>query len=574
MASSKTSLENLLLEHGLLKPDQMAYVQQKASSQKQSITDIIRAEQLVYPEPLAQLTAESLGLPYVDLQSVQVDPSAMADIASRAAHTYRFIAFGKTNDRLQVAMADPSDYQALEAVRFIAKKQNLILELYCASAEGIEQASSPEPQPNINQALRDFGKDIQQSAQLPDDDTKLQQTLAEAPISKVFAVVMRHAVEGLASDVHIEPFGNDLRIRYRINGELHTSLLLPHNIHRAIVSRIKMLANMQVGASNVPQESRFTFASGQQAYSVRVAIMPTIHGEKITLHLVDTTKAAPSFTELGFVGAALMQLKEQLQDPKGLIIVAGPDGSGKSTTLNAIVTSLNSPSASISTVEETIEYEVPGITQTQISPGMEITYERVLQNLLRQDVDIIMVEEIRTAKTGHLLTKGALAGRLMLSTIHAQDALRTIPQLIDLGISPYVLSSSLRLIIAQRLVPKLCQFCKQPSPIPKALVKDVGLALKHIPPQILSAYSLTSPPTFYTSTGCPKCHERKTFGQIAIFDLVRISKELSQDIASGANYEVLAATADRAGRLTLAQDGLLKALQGMVRYADVVRVTA
>ena len=574
MANPKNSLENLLLEHGLLKPNQLEYVQDKAQSQKQSITDIIRAEQLVYPEPLAQLTAESLGLPYVDLQSVQVDPSAMADISSRAAHTYRFLAFGQTADKLQVALADPADYQALEAVRFIAKKQNRNLELYCASAEGIEQVSSPEPRPNINQALRDFGKDIQQSSRLPEDETKLQQTLAEAPISKVFAVIMRHAVEGLASDVHIEPFGNELRIRYRINGELHTSLLLSHNLHRSIVSRIKMLASMQVRSSNVPQESRFTFASGQQVYSVRVAIMPTIHGEKITLHLVDTTKAAPSFAELGFVGLALSQLKEQLQDPKGLIIVAGPDGSGKSTTINAILTSLNVPSTSIATVEETIEYEVPGITQTQISPAMEITYERVLQNLLRQDVDIIMVEEIRSAKTGHLLTKGALAGRLMLSTIHAQDALRTIPQLIDLGISPYVLSSSLRLIIAQRLVPKLCQFCKKPVPIPKSLTKTVSEEIKRLPTQFVSAYSLASPATFYASAGCPKCHERKTFGQIAIFDLVRISKDLAQAIANGGNYEELTTIASSAGHLTLAQDGLLKALQGLVRYADVVRVTA
>lgn len=574
MANSQTSLENLLLEHGLLKPNQLEYVQERAKRQKQSIIDIIRAEQLVYPEPLAQLTAESLGLPYVDLQSVQVDPAAMADISVRAAHTYHFLAFGKTDQKLQVAMADPSDWQALEAIRFIAQKQNLALELYCASMEGIEQASSPEPQPNINQALRDFGKDIQQSSQLPADEVKLQQTLAEAPVSKVFAVIMRHAVEGLASDVHIEPFGNDLRIRYRINNELHTSLLLSRNVHRAIVSRIKILANMQISASSVPQESRFTFSSGQQVYSVRVAIMPTIHGEKITLHLIDTTKAAPSFTDLGFVGLPLAQLKEQLQDPKGLIIVAGPDGSGKSTTINAILTSLNSPSTSISTVEETIEYEVPGVTQTQISPALEISYERVLQNLLRQDVDIIMVEEIRSAKTGHLLTKGALAGRLMLSTIHAQDALRTIPQLIDLGISPYVLSSSLRLLIAQRLVPKLCQFCKKPSPIPKSLVKTVDQEFKMIPAKFLSAYSLTSPSTFYTSAGCPKCHERKTFGQIAIFDVVRISKELAQAIANGGNYDELAVIADSLGHLTLAQDGLLKAMQGLVRFADVVRVTA
>jgi len=573
VSPKNTTLEKLLLEHGLLKPKQLEYVQERASKQKKPIEDIIRAEQLIYPEPLAQLKAEALGVPYVDLQSVQIDPQAMSEVTNRAATTYQFIIFGKSTDKVQVAMARPGDYQALEAVRFIAKKQGLSPVIYCASPEGIERALSPQPQDDINQALRDFGKEIKQSTKVPDDETKLQATLAEAPVNKVFAVIMRHAIEGLASDIHIEPFGNELRIRYRINGQLHTSLLLPLDTHRAILSRAKILANMQVSASNVPQESRFTFTAGNQAYSVRVAAMPTIHGEKLTMHLVDTTKAAPSFTELGFIGPAQMALKEQLQESKGLIIVAGPDGSGKSTTLNAILTTLNNPATAISTVEETIEYELPGVTQTTIMPSQDVTYERVHQHILRQDVDVIMIEEIRSPRTAHLLTKGALAGRLMLSTIHAQDALHSIPQLIDLGISSYVLSASLRMAISQRLVPKLCQSCKKPVPIPKAQTKTVNYEIKNIPAKFLEAYDVTAKSTFYTSAGCPACHERKTRGQLALFDVIRISKEMSQAIAAGGNYDVLLNIAEQDGHLSLHQDGLLKALQGLVDYKDVVRVT-
>jgi type IV pilus assembly protein PilB len=497
----------------------------------------------------------------------------MDDIADRAAITYKFIAFSKSGNKLQLAMAQPDDYQALEAVRFITKKKNLIPEIYCASPEGIEQALAPKPQENIDQALRDFGKEIKQSSDVPADEKKLQQTLEGVPVSKVFAVIVRHAIEGLASDVHIEPFSTELRIRYRINGQLHTSLLLSLNVHQAIVSRVKILSNIQVSMSNVPQEGRFTFTAGNQAYSVRVAIMPTIHGENITLHLVDTTKAAPSFTELGLIGSSLNALKEQLKEPKGLIIVAGPDGSGKSTTLNAILSSINKPSTCISTVEETIEYEVPGIIQTQIAPTREVTYERVLQNLLRQDIEAIMVEEIRSAKTAHLLTKGALAGRLMLSTIHAQDSLHSIPQLIDLGISPYVLSSSLRLLMSQRLVPKLCQSCKKPVAIPKSLVKTVQQELKIIPTDYQKIYSIPSPLTFYESAGCPDCHEGKAYGQIAIFDAVQITKDMTHAIASGGNYDMLHSIAIKDGHLSLRQDGLLKALQGLVKYNDVVRVT-
>ena len=574
MPQSSTSLENLLLEHGLLKPNQLEYVQERAKQQKKSIADIIREEKLVYPEPLAQLKAEATGVPYVDLKSVQMDPTAMEGIAERAAITYKFIAFSKSKNRLQIAMALPDDYQALEAVRFIAKKQNLVPEIYCASPEGIEQALTSKPQEDIEQALHDFGKEIRQSSEIPKDEKKLQQTLEGAPVSKVFAVIMRHAIEGLASDVHIEPLGSQLRIRYRIHGRLHTSLLLPSNIHQAVVSRVKILSSIQVSQSNVPQEGRFTFTANNQVYSVRVAVMPTIHGENITLHLVDTTKTAPSFADLGFIGPSLRILKEQLQDSKGLIIVAGPDGSGKSTTLNAILSSINTPSTCISTVEETIEYETQGVTQTQIAPTQDVTYERVIQNLLRQDIDIIMVEEIRSAKTAHLLTKGALAGRLMLSTIHAQDSLHSIPQLIDLGISPYVLSSSLRLLISQRLVPKMCQSCKKPEDIPKKLIKTVQQELKAIPSQYQETYSIASPLTFYSSTGCPDCHERKTNGQIAIFDIVQITKDMSHAIASGGNYDMLHSIAIKEGHLSLRQDGLLKALQGLVKYNDVVRVTA
>jgi len=572
MSPKNSSLANLLLEHGLLKPSQLEHVQERAKKQKKSITDIIREEQLVYPEPLAQLKASSLDVPYVDLQSVKIDPTAMDDIASRAATTYKFVAFNKDQGKLQIAMAEPDDYQALEAVRFIAKKQNLTLELFCASPEGIEQALASKQSASADKTLRDFGKEITQSAKVNTNENRTQQTLEEIPVNKAFAVIMRHAIEGLASDVHIEPFSNELRVRYRIQGQLHTSLLLPLKVHQAIVSRVKILANLQVSLSNIPQEGRFTFTTDNQAYSVRIAIMPTIHGENITLHLVDTTKTAPSLADLGLTGPPLDIAKERIQDLKGLIVIAGPDGSGKSTTLNAILSSINRPSTCIATVEETIEYELPGVTQTQIAPNRDVTYQSVLHNLLRQDIDVIMVEEIRSTKVAHLITKGALAGHLMISTIHAQDSLHAVVQLIDLGLSQYVLSSSLRLVISQRLVPKLCQSCKQPQAIPKNLVNTVKQEIKLIPSEHQKAYSIAKPLTFYASTGCAQCRERKSIGQVALFDIANITKNIAQTIAAGGNYDMLHSIATKEGHISLHQDGLLKALQGLVKYEDVVRV--
>lgn len=572
MDQEGASLEKLLLEHGLLNDEQLRHVKEKAKSEGKKISDVIREEQLVYPEPLAQLKAETVGVPYVDLNVVRIDPAAMEGVADRAAATYRFVAFGKDEGRLQVAMVDPDDYQALEAIRFIAKKQSLVPEIYCASEEAIERALTPKAQDNADEALRDFGEEIQQSSELAKDDNDTQDKLEGVPVTKVFAVIMRHAIEGMASDVHIEPFGSELRVRFRIQGELHTSLLLSLDVHQSVISRVKVLAGMQVSVSNIPQDGRFTFSSDNQAYSVRVAIMPTIHGEKITLHLVDTTKAAPSFSDLGFAGKSLDVLKEKLQNSKGLVMVAGPDGSGKSTTLNAILSFLNTPDTCIATVEETIEYEIAGVTQTQIAPSRDVTYENVLQNLLRQDVDVVMAEEVRTGKIAHLLTKGALAGRLMLSTIHAQDSLHSIPQLTDLGITPYVLSSSLRLVVSQRLVPRLCQKCRQQIEVTDETAEAVEKELQEVDTETLKAYEVGPEVALYDSVGCDECNGRKTDGQVAIFDVLNISKDMSAAIASGGNYDMLKDIASKEGHVTLKQDGFLKALEGMVRYNDVVRV--
>jgi type IV pilus assembly protein PilB len=471
-------------------------------------------------------------------------------------------------------MESPDDYQAMEAVRFIAKKNNLTPEIYCASSEGITRALSAPAQPNVEQALREFGKELEKAKAAPKEKTKLKSALEEAPVNKIVAVIVRHAIEGLASDIHIEPNNQELRIRYRIDGQLHTTLLLSIKSHAAIVSRIKILSNIRLIKSSIPQEGRFFVTTkDDQSYSIKTAVIPTINGEKITLRLVDVSQPAPSLAELGAGKQHQQIISEHLIGKEGLFIIAGPDGSGKSTTLFSALTLLNKPDTNIVTIEDSIAFEIDGASQTQIRPSRGLSYNTALTHTLRQDTDIIMVDKMRDKETVQLLMQGALAGHLMLSTLYAKNALRCITHLLSLSVSPYLLASSLSLLVAQRLVPKLCQSCQQPKPISRELKPSVQVETKTIPRSYFNDANISQPKSFFECSGCPDCKERKVQGQIALFEIVPITKELRTAISNEADYESLKKIAQQKGFISMRQDGLLKALQGLVRYEDVIRVT-
>lgn len=573
MASSKSTLVQLLLKRGLLTPVQIEHVQNQAHEQKKTAEQIIKEENLVYPEPLAQVKAELIGVPYIDLQTVQIDEHAMRDVSPRAATTYRFIPFAQQKNKLLIAMESPDDYQAMEAVRFIAKKNNLSPEIYCVSSEGITRALNASAQPNVEQALREFGKELDKVKKAPKGKNKLRSILEEAPVNKVVAVIVRHAIEGLASDIHIEPNSQELRVRYRINGRLHTTLLLPIKAHQAIVSRIKILSNIRLIKSSIPQEGRFFITTNDQSYNIKTAVIPTINGEKITLRLVDVSQPAPSLAELGAGKQHQQIILEHLTAKDGLIIIAGPDGSGKSTTLFSALTLLNKPDTNIATIEDSVAFEIEGASQTQVRPNQGLSYAAALTHTLHQDTDIIMVDKIQDKETAQLLMQGALAGHLMFSTLYAKDALRSIPHFLSLGASPYLLASSLSLLVAQRLVPKLCQSCQQPSPIPRNLKASVQTEVKTIPKSYFNDINISQAKTFYKNSGCPECQERKVQGQIALFEIIPITKEMRTAISNEDEYKSLKKIARQQGFISLRQDGLLKALQGLVRYEDVIRAT-
>lgn len=576
MDETQQKIEQLLIERGLIKPTQLEHIHSRQAADGLSIEAIVLQERLVYPEALAQIRAEVLGIPYIDLGTIARSETAMQNVSPQAAATYRFVAFDDQNGKLKIAMDAPDDFQALEAIKFIAKKRGLTPEVYLASKDNIDKAlgGAAEVQAEIGGALKDFSREIEQVAVAGKEDREVAQFIEEAPVTKVVAVMIRHAIEGSASDIHIEPTEKDVRIRYRIDGDLHTSLLLPRKVHAAIISRIKILSNLKIDESRLPQDGRFSTSVDTRNFDFRVSTMPTVYGEKAALRILDKSHGAPSFDELGLTGKQQAVMREHLQAPHGIILISGPTGSGKSTTLFTSLTMLNQPGVNIATLEDPVEYEIPGVNQTQINPDIGLTFVSGLRNLLRQDPDILMVGEIRDKDTAALAVHASLTGHLVLSTIHTNDAVGTIPRLVDMGIDPFLLTATLRLLVAQRLVSKLCQECRKEVPMPDALQEKIKRSLTDVPDEYLTDDNQRSPTVLYESPGCPACHEAGSTGRVAIFEVVPISRGLRTAINEGGEYDTLQQVARQEGFLTMRHDGLLKALRGEVSYEDVMHVTS
>lgn len=579
MADQFQAAIQLLVERGLLKEDQAREVETRASASGVSVVDILRDENLVAPEILAQVISAATGVPFIDLAKVGVKEGAMADVSRKAAATYRFAAFDQSDGNLLVALENPLNFQALEAVKFIARKRGLTPQVYVAASDAIEKVlgGSIKIQAEIGGALQEFSKEVEAAAQVEEgskDDKAIERYMEEAPVTKVVAVMIRHAIEGNASDIHVEPTEKQVRIRYRIDGNLRTSLFLPRKVHAAIISRIKILSNLKIDETRLPQDGRFSLATDGRAFDFRVAVMPTAYGEKAALRLLDKTRGAPSFDELGLTGPAQKIFTQYLASPHGIILISGPTGAGKSTTLFSALSSINDPTLNIVTLEDPIEYEVEGVNQTQVHPEIGLSFASGLRSLLRQDPDIIMVGEIRDADTASLAVHAALTGHLVLSTIHTNDAIGTVPRLADLGIDPFLLAASLRLLAAQRLVMRLCEECKEEVKLSDSVRTTIEAELSGLPAEYKTEANQKNPQVLYVSPGCPVCHEGQTRGRLAIYEVVPVTRNVRAAIDEAKDYDTLHDIARREGYLTMRQDGILKSLAGLVQYEDVLRVTS
>lgn len=579
MADQFQTISQLLAERGLLTAAQIEELGSRASMSGIALTDVIRDEHIIAPSVLAEVIATATGIPYVDLSQVKIDETAMAEISRKAATTYRFVAFSQEAGKLHVALENPLNFQALEAVKFVARKMGLTPQLYVGSSDAIEKVlgGSIKIQAEIGGALQEFSKEVEAAAAVESgsqNEKDIERYMEEAPVTKVVAVMIRHAIEGSSSDIHVEPTEQSVRIRYRVDGNLKTSLILPRKVHAAIISRIKILSNLKIDETRLPQDGRFSIATEGRAFDFRVAIMPTAFGEKAALRLLDKSKGAPTFDGLGLIGEGQKIFQQYLESPYGIILISGPTGAGKSTTLFASLAQVNDPTLNIVTLEDPIEYEIDGVNQTQVHPEIGLSFASGLRSLLRQDPDIIMVGEIRDADTAGLAVHSALTGHLVLSTIHTNDAIGTVPRLIDMGIDPFLLAASLRLLAAQRLVVRLCQECKRPVKLSDHIRETLEKEVAKIPDQYKTDPNQKHPEVLYESPGCAACHEGQTRGRFGIFEIVPVTKKLRTAIDEGKDYDILQGIAREEGYLTMRQDGILKSLMGLVQYEDVIRITS
>ncbi|OGY97163.1 MAG: hypothetical protein A2543_02310 [Candidatus Komeilibacteria bacterium RIFOXYD2_FULL_37_8] len=406
-----------------------------------------------------------------------------------------------------------------------------------------------------------------------DLDGDVGEMVKSAPVSKIVSVILRHAIEGRASDIHIEPFTNQSKVRYRIDGVLHTTIVLPIYVHAALISRIKVMANLKIDETRIPQDGRIRINVHNKDVDFRISTIPLMGHEKVVMRILETPDKAPTFSELGFLGLQGKVIEKNIYKPNGMFLLTGPTGSGKSTTLFALLSFLNKEDVNISTLEDPVEYYIPGVNQSQIRPEVNFTFATGLRALLRQDQDIIMVGEIRDNETAELAIHAGLTGHSVLTTLHTNSAVGAIPRLFDMKVEPFLLASTLNAVVAQRLVRKICDKCKAEEKLPSGLEVTIHQHLDTIPKEAF--YGDVDPKVFkfYKGKGCANCGQTGYKGRLSIAEAINVTRSLKDIIAKGFDRQEVEVELAKQKFITMEQDGVIKALLGLTSIEEIMRVS-
>ncbi|OGY47989.1 MAG: hypothetical protein A3J62_00385 [Candidatus Buchananbacteria bacterium RIFCSPHIGHO2_02_FULL_38_8] len=563
-----------LVAKNLLSATATEELEKKAAETKKTPEELIIADHLVKEEDLTIVKAELLNIPPVDLKGKDISAKVLKLIPQEVAENYQMVAFERTGNELHVGLVNPQNFKAIEAVEFLAQKSNLKVKYFIISPDSFHgafrqyQALGEE----VEAALKGVTEGTFGDARALATAGKMEEVVKSAPVSKMVLVIIRHAIDGRSSDIHIEPTGKETKVRYRIDGMLRTSLILPKYIHAAIVARIKVLANLKLDETRKPQDGRIRLTIENRDIDFRVSTLPLYEGEKVVIRILDTSEAIPSLGNLGFNDIHIGIIKRGIQRPHGLFLLTGPTGSGKTTTLYTVLNLLNQEGVNIITLEDPVEYYISGINQSQINTEVGYTFASGLRAILRQDPNIIMLGEIRDEETTELVVHASLTGHMVLSTLHTNSAIGAVPRLIDLGAEPFLLSSVLNLVIAQRLARKICPDCKKEFDINPVLLKKVKSQLADIPEEYLKGID-KSKLTFWKGQGCAHCGNLGYRGRIAAGEIIEINAVLSDIISRGGKTEEIKAELKSQKFITLTQDCLIKALKGLTTLDEVIRVS-
>ncbi|MFA5021891.1 MAG: GspE/PulE family protein [Patescibacteria group bacterium] len=575
MYQDQNQLVQALVAANLLTKETATDLQNKAIAAQKAVEDLIVAENLVSEDKLIETKSKLLNIPITDLQGRQIPKKVLNLIPQEVAENYKMIPFEQVENELHVGLINPQNFKAIEAVEFLAQKANLKVRYFIISNISFRAAFRQYQilGEEVKEALADItnqpsvGQEV-----MPQDAKEMEEVIKSAPISKMVLVIIRHAIDGRASDIHIEPTMKDVKVRYRIDGILRTSLVLPRYVHSAIVARIKVLANLKLDETRKPQDGRIRLTIEGRDIDFRVSTLPLFEGEKVVLRILDTQAQVPALDQLGFNKIHIDLINEAIKKPHGLTLLTGPVGSGKTTTLYTILTMLNRDGMNIVTLEDPIEYYILGVNQSQINPDVGFTFASGLRAILRQDPNIVMLGEIRDKETTELVVHASLTGHMILSTLHTSSAIGAIPRLVDLGAEPFLLSSIINLIIGQRLARKVCPDCRIEAEVPEPIMKRIKEQIAGIPAKYLVGVD-ASKLVFYRGQGCSHCGNLGYQGRVAVAEVININNEIRELISEGGNVTAIKKVLEKQDFITLTQDCLIKALQGITTVEEVMRVS-
>jgi len=564
-APSKT-IADILVASGKLSPEKAEKVKLEFLNTGKPIEQLITEGKLVSESDLTQARAQFYNIPFVSLSETPSSPEALNLVPRSVAETNNLLpfSFDKKKNELSLAMADPLN---LETVEFVEKKTGAKIKPFMTTPSEVKNAIVERYgaglATDVTAALKEVAPEIGVKTV---DIKKLGEIIREAPIAKIVSTLLEFAVRSRASDIHLEPQEDKTRIRYRIDGILHEKLILPKNVHEALVSRIKILSGMKIDEKRIPQDGRFNFRSDGDEVDLRVSSLPTVYGEKIVMRLLKKSGGIPTLPDLGLRGKALANLEDAILRPHGIIIVCGPTGSGKTTTLYSVLSKINTTRVNIITLEDPVEYQIPGVNQVQVNPQAGLTFASGLRSFLRQDPNIILVGEIRDTETADLAIQASLTGHLVFSTLHTNSASGALPRLLDMHAEPFLLASSMTALVAQRICRRICPTCKEEYEPALEVTEDIKKVLGNLLGNKGDKFKL------FRGKGCPECNNTGYFGRLGIFEVLPVSEKIGRLILERSPASEIEKQAVEEGMITMKQDGYLKVVEGISTIEEVLRV--
>ena len=590
MRVSDETVEKLLKQGGIVNDSQLDELKTLAKRSKQSLQETVIDQKVVSDEKLTKMIGELIDVPFVRIEPKDILDDVLKKIPEHIARQYNVVLFAINDDgSLSLAMEDPDDVQALN---FIQKEIGYNTKVFLATKSNILDCLE-NYRGDMNDEL-DEVISVQKDASAEDQNVSQDDFAENSPIAQTVNLLLEYAIKSNASDIHIEPREDYVQVRYRIDGVLKEVNKLPRNVHGALVSRIKILSNLKIDERRVPQDGRFKIKVSGKQYALRVSTLPIADGEKVVMRILDESNQAISLDKLGYWGLSLATVKDAMAQPNGMILVTGPTGSGKSTSLFSVLSELNTPDVNISTIEDPVEYKIPGVNQTQTNAKAGMTFASGLRALLRQDPNIIMVGEIRDGETANLGVQAALTGHLVFSTLHTNNAATCLPRLLDMGIEPFLIASTVKAVIGQRLVRRLCMNCRQEytpnqeelkyitemfNIDTKSIKKIHGLEQQAFDDKIGGDTPMGSTEQTIARLwkpnpeGCDECGHNGFKGRVGIYEVLGISIPIQKMITANATSNDIQDQAISEGMVTMQMDGLIKSLRGITTTEEVLRAT-